>query len=104
MNLYIYIYILITIILINVVDNLPHAIVCDDEGNKEKCFQAFERVCPQHFIIEKVIFMKFSTAPVCRVRVEYKPENDDLPGEGEALKTLMSNPSAFARVLGYNNR
>lgn len=80
---------MITIILINVLGNLPFAIFCDDQGNEEKCFQAFQRFCPHHFLVEEVKFMKFPVAPVCRVRVSYKAENDDLPGEGEALKTLI---------------
>lgn len=63
--------------------------MCEDQSNEEKCFQAFQRVCAQHFVIDKVTFMKFPTIPVCRVRVEYKAERDDLPGEGDGLKALV---------------
>ncbi|KAK9731738.1 hypothetical protein QE152_g13375 [Popillia japonica] len=69
-------------------ENLPLAIWCCDADNVDKCFQTFKRYCPQHFVLEKVTCVKYPTAPVCRIIVEYVAEND-LPGEGDALRTLV---------------
>lgn len=75
-------------ILINILGNLPNEIWCDD-ADHEHCIEAFQRFCPRHFIIDKVMFVKSTTWPVCQFRVHYKAENGDLPVEGDALETLV---------------